>query len=81
MREIVRFVQNARKDAGLNVDDRISLSFKTTDDDIRQAITEHSADIAAETLAIHITEDSYDFTSAVNIDGVELTVSLQKSTN
>jgi isoleucyl-tRNA synthetase len=77
-REVVRFVQNARKDAGLNVDDRIVVSLTTDNDDLRQAMTEHQSDIAAETLATHVTEEAYDFSVTVKVDGAELTVSLQK---
>ena len=78
-REIVRFVQNARKDAGLHVDDRIILSLITDSDELRQAIDEYQADIATETLATNVTNESYDYSALVKVEGAELRVSLQKA--
>lgn len=79
MREVIRHVQNARKNAGLNVDDHISLSLVSKDADLRQAIVEHEATIAAETLADVVTADAYDHTVTVKVEGAELTLSLQKA--
>lgn len=79
MREVIRHVQNARKDAGLNVDDRIVLSLVTSDDDVLRAIDEHQATIADETLAVDMTHDEYDYKTTINVEGAELTVSLKKS--
>ncbi|TAL14906.1 isoleucine--tRNA ligase [Patescibacteria group bacterium] len=78
MREVVRHVQSARKDAGLNVDDRINLSLKTEDDDLQKAIVEHETTIADETLATHLRSGEYNYNTTVKIDGVELTISLEK---
>ncbi len=54
MRDIVRQVQSLRKKTGLDVDDRIVLSFSTDDSEIKQAIDEHESTIAAETLATEV---------------------------
>lgn len=79
MREVIRHVQNARKQAGLNIDDHISLSLVSEDNDLQQAMSEHQATIAAETLADVVTTESYDYTATVKVEGVELTLSLQKA--
>lgn len=80
VREVIRFVQNARKDAGLNVDDRIALVMKTDNDDLKAAILDHSKTIEAETLASSLkAEGEESFTTVVKVEGAELTVSLQKA--
>lgn len=77
-REVVRFVQNARKDAGLNVDDRITLSLKTASEQLAKAIHDHQADIANETLASTVTDESYVFSVEVSVEGEGLSISLEK---
>jgi isoleucyl-tRNA synthetase len=76
-REIIRLVQNARKDAGLNVDDRIVVNITTTDKELEQAIAEHRDTIAAEILATKFAANDGYQTSA-KIDDMELTVQLKK---
>ncbi|MCL2174023.1 isoleucine--tRNA ligase [Candidatus Saccharibacteria bacterium] len=50
-REIIRVIQNARKQAGLNVDDRIVVNLTTSDRGLKQTIDEFCDIIATETLA------------------------------
>jgi len=79
-REIIRYIQTARKDAGLNIEDRIELVLKTTDDEIKQAIEQHNGVIADETLAIKLTDDGEKaYSVGVKIDGHDLLISLQKA--
>lgn len=50
-REVVSKVQAARKEAGLDVEDRIVLSLRTDSEDLNAAIATHSEMIAGEVLA------------------------------
>ncbi len=76
--EVIRAVQNARKKAGLNVDDRIKLNLKT-DDELKKAIEEHKAVIMQETLAKSLTNKDYGYNETVKIEDYELKLSLEKA--
>lgn len=79
-REIVRFVQSARKDAGLNVDDRIKLHLSSDNDDLTAAYTDYKDTIADETLATHFDADArFAYETTVTVEGSELTISLEKT--
>lgn len=79
-REIVRFVQAARKDAGLNIDDRIRLDLQSDDPMLQAAYTDFGAVISEETLATVLSHDQvYQSSSTVQIDGVSLMISIEKS--
>lgn len=79
MREVVRHVQSARKNAGLNVDDRINLSLVTLDTELKEAVKEYAENIKTETLAVTLSESSYTHEQTVKIEGKELVVSLEKA--
>lgn len=79
MREVIRHVQNARKQAGLNVDDHIVLRLTTESDELQQAIAEHQTTIATETLADSMDEPVDGYQAAVNVDGMALTIALAKA--
>lgn len=81
MREIVRHVQNARKKAGLNVDDRIELSLHTDNEQTLQAIKEHEDVIKTETLAKTLAtgQENYDYHEEVKVEGELLPISLSKA--
>jgi isoleucyl-tRNA synthetase len=55
-REAIRAIQEARKSTGLEVSDRITLGWHTTDPEAAAALREHAAEIAGEVLATLIEE-------------------------
>jgi isoleucyl-tRNA synthetase len=79
VREVIRNIQNARKQAGLDVDDHIVLGLSTTDSELRQAIDEHADSIKNEVLARSVEYDqSYVHELACAVGDAPLTISLQK---
>ena len=78
MREVIRHIQAARKDAGLNVDDRIELFLDTDEQELTAAIHEHASTIQAETLADTLSKEEFDYKKEVKVEDVILVVSLQK---
>ena len=81
MREVIRNVQQARKQAGLEVDDRIDLQLSTEDEELTTVIgnTELTSVITQETLAQTLNEGVVNkFNTTVKIEGKELQISLQR---
>ena len=79
-RELIRYVQAARKDAGLNVDDRIVLSFMTDEKELAAAYTDYAEAIKTETLANDLTSgDDFSYENTITIDKMEITLKLQKA--
>ena len=75
-REIVRAIQRARQDAGLEVTDRIALTLDG-DDSLLDAARAHEDYIAGETLAVRVSYESLDGSVApVDIDGRVLRVAV-----
>ncbi len=78
-RDIVRAVQNARQDAGLQVSDRIRLTLDG-DDALLAAARAHRAYLAGETLATQVGFEPMDgAATAVTIDGRMLRVAVAKA--
>lgn len=83
-REIIRAIQKSRKDAGLNVDDRIELSLSTQDDDVANSIKDWGEQISAEVLATKLTSDRFDsalFTTEVKVNKLPLTIEINRASN
>jgi isoleucyl-tRNA synthetase len=76
-REVVHAVQNARKEAGLEVTDRISLTL-AGDDELLDATRAHEAYVAGETLATSLSYDGADGATA-KIEGRELRISVERA--
>lgn len=55
-RELVRVIQEGRKTAGLDITDRIHLWWSSVDADLREAWARHGDEIAAEVLAVAVTD-------------------------
>lgn len=74
IRELIRFVQAARKKAGLEVDDRIKLSIDTE-------VSEDWQDVLkAEVLAVELGRDNnYQYDEVVKVNGKNITISLEKA--
>ena len=54
-REVVSTIQQARKEAGLDVTDRIQLQIHTQDDFVIESIKQHESYIMNETLSLDLT--------------------------
>jgi len=81
-REVIRHVQNSRKDAGLEMEDRIVLYLHTDDAELAKAIAEHRDYIAAETLTSKWADKPLGegaFRAHVKVDGKALTIELRKA--
>ncbi|HEY7255173.1 MAG TPA: isoleucine--tRNA ligase [Solirubrobacterales bacterium] len=75
-REIVHAVQNARKEAGLEITDRIELTLGG-DADLVEAAREHQDYLAGEVLATSVAYDGHDG-AASTIDGRDLRISITR---
>jgi isoleucyl-tRNA synthetase len=84
-REIVHAVQNARKGAGLQVEDRIELVL-SGDEDLLAAASEHRDYLARETLAVGVeitaqdAGEAWEHTGQADIDGLPLRIALRRTT-
>jgi isoleucyl-tRNA synthetase len=75
-REVVHAVQAARKNAGLDVEDRIALAL-AGDEDLLSAAREHQEYVTGETLATSLeTGGAHDEAESAEIDGRRLSISV-----
>ncbi|MEO8182546.1 MAG: isoleucine--tRNA ligase [Deltaproteobacteria bacterium] len=65
-REFVSVLQNARKQAGLEVADRIVVRWSSGEPEVREALTEHAGTVAREVLAAHFSEGTTRETCRLN---------------
>ena len=80
-RDVVRLVQDLRKEAGLEMEDRIELYLASPDAELTAAIATYTSTIAAETLTVRWAPHDLDGEAAraeVKVDGKPLTVALRK---
>ena len=79
VRELIRYIQNERKQSGLEVEDRISLLIESDSPEINNAIEQHLPLIKDETLTQEYGEVLSDaHHSSLKIEGLEVDVYLSK---
>jgi isoleucyl-tRNA synthetase len=77
-REVVHAVQNARKAAGLSVEDRIALTLGGSRD-LLAAVREHEPYVSGETLATSLSYDGAGGDSSAHIEGLELLIGVERA--
>jgi isoleucyl-tRNA synthetase len=77
-REIVHAIQNARRDAGLDVSDRIALTLGG-DASLLEAARAHEEYVTGETLATSISYDGAGADTEARIEGRELRIAVERS--
>jgi len=78
-RELIRHIQNARKTAGLNVDDRISLKVESESSEVNRAFKEFKDEIYRETLTTGELSGDSQHTEEVRLDDSTAQISLSKN--
>ena len=78
-RELIRTAQVLRKDSGLEVSDRIEISFETNSEDLQEVIEKYSDKIKAELLAVEIKDIDTDHIWQGEISGEEIVIKLKKA--
>ena len=78
-RDLIRVIQNARKNAGFNVDDRIHLRLDSSSKEVNQAVKQFKSTIDAETLAIGELTGKGSHSETTKIDGHSVEVHLKKA--
>jgi isoleucyl-tRNA synthetase len=81
-RDIVRHIQELRRKADLEMEDRITLYLCTESEHLKQAIQNHQAYIASETLCVSWSQESLSqddvHRATVKVEGQPLTIELRK---
>ena len=75
-RDVVRVVQEARKTRGLEVSDRIALTWTAGRADVADAVRAHAGTIAEEVLAVSMTEGTVNGDAAAHSDDLALAVAI-----
>lgn len=79
MREVIRQVQNTRKQIDLEVDDRIVLSLSTDDEELGNSIEHHREEIAKETLTTVFDDNLQGTITEVKVEGKRLDILIEKA--
>lgn len=77
-RDVVNRLQNLRKDQGLEVQDKINVSYQTSDELLKSAIETHKNYIQKETQALSMEfEEKATHTTELEIDGLSMNVTIE----
>ncbi|MFD3422351.1 isoleucine--tRNA ligase [Streptomyces decoyicus] len=76
-RDAIRLIQEARKNSGLDVADRIALRWQSTDEEVRTALTDHAGLISDEVLAEEFTSGEADGSYGASFTDESLALAFQ----
>ncbi|MCK4553487.1 class I tRNA ligase family protein, partial [Candidatus Parcubacteria bacterium] len=82
-RELVRFINNLRRNAGMTIQDKAYIFWQTDDKDIKKTIKKYKEDIMKDTLASEMDEgksDEIDLGKEVKVNGIEAWLGIKLST-
>lgn len=79
-RDFVRFIQDARKKAGFNVEDRIITHWETKDAKVAKAIEAQAEYIGKETLSVEFKKGkgNGEYSETIKLDSQEVTISISR---
>ena len=80
-RELVRFINNLRKQAGMTIQDEAHIFWQTDDKDIKKTIKKYKKNIMKDTLASDMeerTSDEIDLSKEVKVNGIEVWLGIKK---
>jgi isoleucyl-tRNA synthetase len=78
-REVISRVQRMRREAGLDVTDRIHLTWSSDDMSVRDALRRHEGQISSEVLATTMEEAAAEAVETFLVDGAAVTLGIKKS--
>jgi isoleucyl-tRNA synthetase len=78
VRDVVRHVQNARKETGLEVNDRIVLTLETESEELAKAIQVHADTIKMETLTVELKTAGASDEVPVKVEGEKLYIGVRR---
>ncbi|MBI2007954.1 isoleucine--tRNA ligase [Candidatus Saccharibacteria bacterium] len=79
MREVIRYVQSARKKAGLKVDDRIHLRIESSSNEVNQAVEKFKDIIFTETLTTDELAGKGSYSETIEVEGQKAEISLERA--
>lgn len=78
-RELVRFINNMRKDAGLTIKDKANIYYQTESKQIKKVFKHFDDDLKKDTLADRIIKGEVGIKKEVKIEGEELILGIEKN--